>query len=629
MSRNISEDAVDHQTRRRVLKTVGGVAALATAGAGSASAQSADSEFTTTDYEIDSFDGTELGTTLYEPTDNGPHPAMLMTHGYGLTRNISPFVTTRAKMYARNGYATLTYDSRGFGDSGGQVNVDGPKEVKDAQTLITWLANHETVLTDGPNDPRIGMDGTSYGGGIQLNTAAAEGRGDGVPESADRLDAIVPRWAWNDLTYSLGPNGVIKRNWAAFLVLVGTVTGSLFGNNPIDYVQTQTPELYEILLEGLTQNRLTDDAQEFFDARSPSQDVKDITTPTLLIQGWPDSLFTPLETVWTGEGLDDTESRYIFSNGGHSLELLSSFPQQDFLNQQALDWIDTHLREEGESDLPEVTYYERQNEDWSTADDLPPSDADSQPLSLADAASDDETFVFNSVIPTSTSQLFPANVDTSVTSVDFDFEVEEGGEILGVPELTLTVEPLGPESRLFTKFYHVQDGEETLINNQVTPIKVEGEPETTQEVEVEMVPFQRRVEPGDTLRFTVATTDLGFQSSRVSAGACIQHSEANESVVDVPIVNGTFSGGQKSKNESESNSLRIEGNGSWALYSFETTGEIDNVVTDSDPITNSRASGSVSGGHDEYEFAGSLHSLDVQGDATVLVNDQEVDPGDY
>jgi ABC-2 type transport system ATP-binding protein len=629
MARGISEDATEHRTRRRVLKMVVGVAALATAGSTNVSAQASDGDFTTTDYEIESFDGTELGTTLYEPTSDGPHPAMLMTHGYGLTRNISPFVITRARLYARNGYATLTYDSRGFGDSGGQVNVDGPKEVKDAQTLITWLANRENVLTDSQNDPRIGMDGTSYGGGIQLNTAAAEGRGDGVSESDDRLDAIVPRWAWNDLTYSLGPNGVIKRNWAAFLVLLGTVTGSLFGDDPIDYVQTQTPELYEILLEGLTQNRLTEEAQAFFDARSPSQDVEGITAPTLLIQGWPDTLFTPLETVWTGEGLDDAEFRYIFSNGGHSTELLSSLPQQEYLNQQALEWIDTHLRGDGASDLPGVTYYERQSGDWSTADDLPPADADSQTLSLAAAAADEETFVFNSVLPTSTSQLFPVNADTSVTSVDFDFDVEEGGEILGVPQLTLTVEPLGPESRLFTKFYHVHDGEATLINNQVTPVKVEGEPKSTQEVEVEMVPFQRRVEPGDTLRFTVATTDLGFQSSRESAGACIQHSEENESAVDVPAVGGSFGGSQKSENDSETSTLRIEGSGSWALYSFAVTGEVDNVVTDGDPTTNNRASGSVSGGHDEYEFTGSLQNLSVRGDATVLVNDREVTPSEY
>jgi ABC-2 type transport system ATP-binding protein len=528
------------QTRRAALKTLGGTAALAATGTGTAAAAGTSGEFTKTDYSIESFDGTELGTTLYEPTSDGPHPAMLMTHGYGLNRSLSPFVTTRAKLYARNGYATLTYDSRGFGDSGGQVNVDGPKEVKDAQTLITWLAGRESVLTDGPDDPRIGMDGTSYGGGIQLNTAAAEGRGDGVPESDDRIDALVPRWAWNDLTYSLAPNGVIKRNWAVLLILGGAFGSRAFGDDPMDFIQGQSPELYEILIEAFAQNELTEEAKAYLDARSPSQDIGDITAPALFIQGWPDTLFVPNETLWNAEGLDGVDHRLIFSDGGHSLELLSSLKQQEYLNAKALAWIDTHLREDSQSDLPAVTYYEQQTGEWSTADGIPPSSATPRTLSLADAAEGEETPVFNSVIPTSTSQLFPVNADTSVTSIDFDFPVAAETELLGAPQLTLQVEPLGPEARLFTKFYHVHDGDDTLINNQVTPLKVEGEPGSVETAEIEMVAFQRRLDPGDTLRFTVATTDAGFQSSRVSAGARIHHSDEHPSTVDVPVVNGGF-----------------------------------------------------------------------------------------
>lgn len=45
--------------------------------------------------------------------------------------------------YARNGSPVLPCDSRGFGESGGEVGVAGPTEVNDAQDLITWLANLE------------------------------------------------------------------------------------------------------------------------------------------------------------------------------------------------------------------------------------------------------------------------------------------------------------------------------------------------------------------------------------------------------------------------------------------------------------------------------------------------------
>lgn len=523
-------------TRRTVLRTVGTTAAVAAVGT-TAVAAASEGGFTTTDYSIESFDGTELGATLYEPASGSPNPAILMTHGYGLTRSLSPLVQARAELYARNGYTTLTYDSRGFGESGGEVNVNGPKEVKDAQTLITWLAHRESVQTDGPNDPRIGMDGTSYGGGIQLNTAAAEGRGEGVPESDDRLDALVVRWAWHDLVYSLAPNGVIKRNWALLLILGGAFGSHVTGDDAMDYIQGQSSELYEILVEGFVRNELTDDAKSYLQARSPSQDIGDVTAPALFIHAWTDTLFVPNQSIWSANGLDGSDHRLIISDGGHSTELLSSFEQQAFLNENALAWLDTHLQEDGQSDLSSVIFHERQSGEWRTADGIPPSSATQRTLSLADLVSGDETPVFNSVIPTATSQLVPVNADTSVTSTDFDVPIDEPTEIMGPPTLRLAVEPLGPETRLFGRFLRVDStGNAELIDNQVTPFRVDGEPGTVETVEIEAAAFQRRFQPGETLRCTIATTDAGFQPSRISAGARIHHSDEHPSTIDVPVV---------------------------------------------------------------------------------------------
>lgn len=519
---------------------IGGLTALAAAGTGPVTAESDNSNFTKTDYEIESFDGTNLKITLYEPVSNGRTPAMLLTHGYGGSRtDVDPWAT----MYVQNGYTTLTYDSRGFGDSGGEVDVDGPKEVKDAQTLITWLAddNNANVKKDGPNNPKIGMDGLSYAGGIQLNTAAAEGRGDGVPESADRIDAIVPRWAWHDLSYSLAPNGVIKSGWEMLLLATGA-EGSHDEGDAMDRLKGQTPKLYEYYTQALATNEYPDAAREFLEDRSPVQDIEDITAPTLFVHGWPDTLFVPTEAIWNMIEIGGIEHRAIFFNGGHSYRLLESQPyfgdpgQKDFIDRKALDWINTHVGGEGKTDLSPVTYYEVQTGEWRTANGIPPSDANLRTLNLTDSSVGNSTLVFNSVIPTSTSQLVPVNADTSVTSIDFDFPVKQATEILGVPHLSFAVEPLGPEARLFTKFYHIHDGEATLINNQVTPVKVEGKPGTVETTDIEMVPFQRRFDPGDSLRFTVATTDAGFLSSRTSAGARIHHSTKYPSSVSVPVI---------------------------------------------------------------------------------------------
>lgn len=95
------------QTRREVLRLLGGTATLAVAGSGSVAAQSGNSgTFTVTDpVKIESFDRTVLYASLFEPTAEGSYPAMMMTHGFGGQRSdVRPW----AEMYAQNGYVVLT-----------------------------------------------------------------------------------------------------------------------------------------------------------------------------------------------------------------------------------------------------------------------------------------------------------------------------------------------------------------------------------------------------------------------------------------------------------------------------------------------------------------------------------------
>ena len=86
-----------------------------------------------------------------------------MTHGWGGSGQQA--VTGTVKSLTSAGYAVLTWDARGFGQSGGDANVDDPQhEVKDTQALIDFVAEKPEILKDGPNDPRMGMVGGSYAG---------------------------------------------------------------------------------------------------------------------------------------------------------------------------------------------------------------------------------------------------------------------------------------------------------------------------------------------------------------------------------------------------------------------------------------------------------------------------------
>ena len=67
------------------------------------------------------------------------------------------------------------------------MNFDSPDfEARDVQALIDFVGTTPEALLDGPNDPRVGMSGSSYGGAIQLATAAVD----------SRIDAIIPDVTW-------------------------------------------------------------------------------------------------------------------------------------------------------------------------------------------------------------------------------------------------------------------------------------------------------------------------------------------------------------------------------------------------------------------------------------------------
>ncbi|MFC6732969.1 MULTISPECIES: CocE/NonD family hydrolase [unclassified Haladaptatus] len=530
-------------TRRTLLRGLAASAAIGASATSVTATETTESDaFTRTQrVDIESFDGTTIAASLYEPTAEGPHPAILITHGWGADRNAA-YVRRWAENYASNGYVVLTYDSRGFGESGGEVGVDGPKEVEDASTLVSWLAAHDAVQTvEGePDNPRVGMDGLSYGGGIQLNVAAAD----------DRLDAIVPRWAWHDLRYALEPNEVVKVGWAALLYAagVGGSRGLTSGDGLPDEDDAEyglPPKLHEINTKAAATNEIDESGEAYLGVRSPAVKLDQLDTPALFLQGWPDTLFVPNAALWTAQALEsnDVPTRLVFFEGGHTATDAAGEDQQQRLDAMALSWLDAFLKAPAQADqtaraadakLAPVTYYEVQTGEWREAEDVPKPDAETQTRRFRDTSDGDSTVVLNSVIPTATSHFVPENEDTAGTAVDFDFPIEQAQEIFGAPTARLTIEPLGPETRLFVRVKHVRDGEETLINNQVTPVRVEGLEPT--EIDLELVAFQRTFEPGDTLRMTIATTDAGFFASRESAGARIHHTAERPSTVEFPTV---------------------------------------------------------------------------------------------
>jgi ABC-2 type transport system ATP-binding protein len=272
-----------------------------------------------------------LDASLFLPPGQGKVPAILLAHGFGETKYA---VQPEAEYLARAGFAVLTWSARGFGASTGQIGLDSPAyEVKDVEQLVSWLARQPRVLLDHPGDPRVGITGESYGGGIALLAAAYD----------HRIDAVVAQSTWNNLATALFPNGagggpaggVFKRQWAGLLFTQGSAGfgasiggtlpaqaggGSQPGGNGQSPALPPTgtsrsalcgrfqPQICAIYQQIATTGRPTPQALSLLLRSSPASVASRMRAPALLIQGENDSLF----------GMDQANANYqaIRRNGG-------------------------------------------------------------------------------------------------------------------------------------------------------------------------------------------------------------------------------------------------------------------------------------------------------------------------
>ncbi|MDT5014881.1 MAG: type transport system ATP-binding protein, partial [Mycobacterium sp.] len=160
------------------------------------------------DVKVISFDGTPIYVHFFPAQGDGlgkPAPTILNGPGLGLPGETNPLAVENPLLtnqvigmgtLLQHGYNVVTWDPRGEWGSGGTLEIDSPDyEAKDMQAIISWVAQQPEAAFDtgSTTDPQIGMVGASYGGGIQLVTAAID----------CRVDAIAPMIAWHSLTTSL------------------------------------------------------------------------------------------------------------------------------------------------------------------------------------------------------------------------------------------------------------------------------------------------------------------------------------------------------------------------------------------------------------------------------------------
>lgn len=168
----------------------------------------------TTGQYVESFDGTELWVETTLPEGEGPFPTVIAASPYNGQYGRLPDGGSPAMWgywthdWAKRGYAAINVDVRGFGLSGGCVEVWGENEQRDQSFIVDWVADQSW------SDGNVGFYGQSYVGTTPVAAAVQ------APEALKAIIAVAPVInAYEDWHYGGVPNGENTLSPVAYQVL--------------------------------------------------------------------------------------------------------------------------------------------------------------------------------------------------------------------------------------------------------------------------------------------------------------------------------------------------------------------------------------------------------------------------
>ena len=387
------------------------------------------------DVVVRSFDGTDLHVSFFPAKEGKRAPTILMTHGWAGKRDRTPNPALHGA-----GFNILTWDSRGFGDSGGTVTIDYRKnEGRDVRVLLDWLARQKEAKLDRRRDPRVGMYGGSYAGGIQFVAAAID----------RRIDAIAPSIAWHSLQTSLYREETIKGGWSSLLYAAGQATGRL------------DPHIASAFGSGATTGTLSAEDRAWFVSRGPGALVKRIKVPTLILQGTPDTLFTPSEAIDNYRILrrKGVPLKMLWFCGGHG-KCLTGEGTAGHLEKRVVAWLQRYVARKKKVRTGPGFEWLADDAVWRSTSSFPPKagtpvvgeGSGTLVVSPLDAVSGEPT---------------AAGPATNAVNVAI---AEADAQVVGRPRVRLTYSGTGNVKHVFAQI--VDETRNVVLGNQVTPIPV-------------------------------------------------------------------------------------------------------------------------------------------------------------
>jgi pimeloyl-ACP methyl ester carboxylesterase len=160
--------------------------------------------------------GDEIEAWVYRPEGDGPHPAVVMAHGFAAVKagGLAPF----AERFCRAGFTAIAFDYRQWGGSSGQPRDETsvPRQCEDYRTAIDWAIADPRI-----DETRIFVWGTSFSGLHVVEIAATDARLRGAIAQNPLVDGLAGT--------TMAPP---SRSLRLFALGVLDRLGSLFGRPP-------------------------------------------------------------------------------------------------------------------------------------------------------------------------------------------------------------------------------------------------------------------------------------------------------------------------------------------------------------------------------------------------------------
>jgi len=552
-------------------------------------------------------DGTAvtLDASVFAPSDEGQHPAVLLAHGFGGSK---ADLVTQANDLAGRGYVVLTWSARGFGASGGRIHLDDPDyEIADARTLIDTLATRPDVRLDAPGDPRVGVVGASYGGALALMTGASD----------PRVDTVAAVITWNDLADAFFPQNVtsagapagepagasspaqvdrvpqpgpFKQLWAsrffgsaaapaattpaATTPAAATAGGSTAATIPV--CGRFDPTVCRLFLTAAESGQPSDALLSVLRAHSPKPVLRNLKAPTYLVQGMADSLFGLEQADATARTLSaqGTPVAVRWIDGGHDGPSSTAAADEESLR----TWLARYLPVDpatASTDTATATA----TASTATASLPVPAFAYAAPIPRRQSVAPIlEAPAYVGSVTSTTLALTdatarpilapPGGQPASVTTIPgaaslaaglpayqlaalpgqfaaFDSApVAERTSIVGAPRARLTVTSSSTSATFYLSLWQVTAGVATLPRRLVAPVTVTTTPGAATTVDVALPAGTWTLEGGSSVRLLVTSTDSAFAGTRA---ARVDRVAVADATISLPSVAGRVVSGDTTR----------------------------------------------------------------------------------